>query len=128
MSLKVDVPATPAVRALRAAGVEFEPHVYAWVEKGGTRHSAEALGVDEHGVVKTLVMESRGKEGRPQPLGSSEEKLFQGPVADALSHIGQIALLRRLAGAAIRGENYFKAEIAAGRVGAAQPPARMEFD
>lgn len=62
------MPVTAAVRALRAAGVEFEPHVYAYVERGGTKHSAEALGVDEHAVVKTLVMEARRREGRPQPL------------------------------------------------------------
>jgi hypothetical protein len=62
------------------------------------------------------------------PLGSPAEKLFQGPVADALAHIGQIAILRRLAGSPIRGENYFKADIAAGRVGAEQAAARMEFD
>jgi hypothetical protein len=62
------------------------------------------------------------------PLGSPAEKLFQGPVADALAHVGQIAILRRLAGAPIRGENYFKADIAAGRVGAEQAAARMEFD
>ncbi len=66
--LKIDVPVTAAVRALRAAGVAFEPRVYAYVERGGTRHSAEALGVDEHAVVKTLVMEARGREGRAQPL------------------------------------------------------------
>ena len=62
------------------------------------------------------------------PLGAPAEKLFQGPVADAFAHIGQIAILRRLAGCAIRGENYFKAEIAAGRVGAEQAPPRREFD
>ncbi len=59
---------TAAVRALRGAGVAFLPHAYAWVERGGTRHSAEALGVDEHRVVKTLVMEARFREGRPEPL------------------------------------------------------------
>jgi hypothetical protein len=63
-----------------------------------------------------------------EPLIVSEEKLFQGPVADALTHVGQIAMLRRMAGAPIRGENYFKADIEAGRVGAEQKPARMEFD
>ena len=52
------------------------------------------------------------------PLGFPAEKLFQGPIADALTHVGQIAILRRIAGAPIRGENYFKAEIVAGRVGA----------
>ena len=64
----LNLPSTPAVRALRAYGIEFVPHVYDYVERGGTRHSAEALGVDEHRVVKTLVMESRGREGKPQPL------------------------------------------------------------
>jgi hypothetical protein len=62
------------------------------------------------------------------PLGRSAEKLFQGPVADALAHVGQIAMLRRLAGSPVRGENYFKAEIAAGRVGADQAPPRVEFE
>ena len=56
------------------------------------------------------------------------EKLFQGPIADALTHVGQLAMLRRLAGAPIRGENYLKARIAAGAVGAEQPPAVREFD
>ena len=64
----LNLPVTAAVRALRAAGVEFVPHVYDYVERGGTRHSAEALGVDEHRVVKTLVMEARGRDGQPQPL------------------------------------------------------------
>ena len=50
-------------------------------------------------------------------LGFPAEKLFQGPIADALTHVGQIALLRRVAGAPVRGENYFKAEIVAGRLG-----------
>jgi hypothetical protein len=60
-------------------------------------------------------------------LGCSEEALFQGPIADALAHVGQIAMLRRLAGSPIRGENYFKAEIRVGRVGADQAPSRVEF-
>jgi len=49
------------------------------------------------------------------PLNAPAEKLFQGPIADALTHIGQIAMLRRLAGAPIQGENYFRAEIEAGQ-------------
>jgi hypothetical protein len=61
------------------------------------------------------------------PLGSSADRLFQGPVADALTHIGQIAMLRRLAGSAVRGENYFRADIAAGRVGLEQAPPAREF-
>jgi hypothetical protein len=62
------------------------------------------------------------------PLGFPVEKLFQGPVADALTHIGQIAMLRRLAGSPVKGENYFKAEIQAGQVGPEQVAPRVEFD
>ena len=62
------------------------------------------------------------------PLEFSAEKLFQGPIADALTHVGQITMLRRLAGAPVRGENYFEADIMAGRVGAEQSDARTEFD
>lgn len=63
-----------------------------------------------------------------EPLEAPAEQLFQGPVADALTHVGQIAMLRRLAGGAVRGENYFKADIASGRVGPEQSPPRREFD
>jgi hypothetical protein len=62
------------------------------------------------------------------PLGYSVERLFQGPVADALTHVGQIGMLRRLAGSPVRGENYFKAEITAGRVGMEQAAPRVELD
>jgi hypothetical protein len=63
-----------------------------------------------------------------EPLGYEAEKIFQGPIADALTHVGQIAMLRRLAGAPVRGENYFKAEIVAGRVGPEQSKKRVEFE
>jgi len=62
-----------------------------------------------------------------EPLHASPEQLFQGPVADALNHIGQIAMLRRLAGSPIKGENYFQADIACGRVGKDQSAAKREF-
>lgn len=62
------------------------------------------------------------------PLQSPAEALFQGPIADALTHVGQLTLLRRLAGGPVRGENYHKAEIVSGRVGPQQAPARREFD
>jgi hypothetical protein len=62
------------------------------------------------------------------PLLSPAEKLFQGPVADALSHVGQIAMLRRLAGAPVRGENYLRADIVVGRVGPEQSAPAFEFD
>jgi hypothetical protein len=63
-----------------------------------------------------------------EPLRASIEKLFQGPVADSLTHIGQLAMLRRIAGAPIRAENYAVAEIVAGRTGPDQAAARREFD
>jgi len=62
-----------------------------------------------------------------QPLAASAEGLFQGPVADALTHVGQLTMLRRLAGAPVRGENYFKAAIETGRVGPDQAAPRREF-
>lgn len=60
-------------------------------------------------------------------LGASVETLFQGPIADALTHVGQIAMLRRMAGCPMKGENYFKAEIVAGRVGTEQAAPKREF-
>ena len=63
-----------------------------------------------------------------EALHVSLEKLFQGPVADALTHVGQLATLRRVAGAPIRAENYAMAEIVVGRTGADQTAARREFD
>jgi len=62
------------------------------------------------------------------PLHAPAEKVFQGPIADALTHLGQIATRRTLAGAPVRGENYFVADIVAGRVGPEQAPPRREFD
>lgn len=62
------------------------------------------------------------------PLGAPVEHLFQGPVADALTHTGQLTMLRRLAGTPVRGENYARAEIVAGRVGPEQASPRREFD
>jgi hypothetical protein len=62
-----------------------------------------------------------------EPPACPVEKLFQGPIADALTHVGQIAMLRRLAGCPMHGENYFLADIAAGRVGARQAAPVAEF-
>jgi len=63
-----------------------------------------------------------------EPVHAEMERLFQGPVADALTHIGQIDMLRRAAGAPILGENYFKAGIQKGQVGAKQPLPVREFE
>lgn len=66
--------------------------------------------------------------GSDKPLHAPVEKLLQGPIADALTHVGQLAMLRRVAGAPIKGENYFVAEIATGRVGPDQAAPRKVFD
>jgi len=64
----------------------------------------------------------------PPAQAAPPEQLLQGPIADALTHVGQLALLRGLAGAPVRPESYARAEIRAGRVGPEQPPPRAEFD
>jgi hypothetical protein len=61
------------------------------------------------------------------PLAVEPERLFQGPVADALTHVGQIAMLRRMSGFPISGENYYVAKIETGRVGADQAAPVKEF-
>jgi len=62
-----------------------------------------------------------------EPLYAAIEPLFQGPVADALTHVGQLAMLRRLAGSPTHGENFFVADIKTGQVGAEQPAAVQPF-
>jgi hypothetical protein len=61
------------------------------------------------------------------PLHAPVEKLLQAPIADALTHVGQITMLRRIAGVPIRAENYYVAKIAAGSVGADQPAPVREL-
>jgi hypothetical protein len=66
----------------------------------------------------------------PEPLAYEVTRLFQGPVADALTHTGQLTMLRRIYGAPVKGESYNRADIAVGRVGTEQTPAnpKYEFD
>jgi Cys-tRNA(Pro) deacylase len=59
---KTNYPVTPAVRLLREKKIAFEPHLYDYKERGGTARSAAELGVDEHAVIKTLVMETEKRE------------------------------------------------------------------
>jgi hypothetical protein len=63
---------------------------------------------------------------RAEPV--TEQAIFQGPIADALTHVGQLALLRGLAGAPVRPESYARAQIRAGMVGPDQSAERVEFD
>jgi hypothetical protein len=64
------------------------------------------------------------------PITYELTRMFQGPVADALTHTGQLAMLRRMHGTPMKGESYARADIVIGRVGAEQTPAdpRYEFD
>jgi hypothetical protein len=91
-------------------------------------HDSKPLSWDEEGQrFFTALQRFDDYLASTEPLHTSAEKLFQGPIADALTHVGQLAMLRRLAGKPIRGENYFVAEIAGGRVGADQAPPKRVF-
>ncbi len=58
----MDYPITPAIRVLREKKIDFEPHIFEYVEKGGTRHSSQILGIDEHSIIKTLIFETNEKK------------------------------------------------------------------
>lgn len=60
---KTDYPVTPAIRFLRKHNIAFTPHLYPYMEHGGTAHSAASLGVPEHQVVKTIVLQNERKQG-----------------------------------------------------------------
>lgn len=62
------------------------------------------------------------------PPDASIEQLIQGPLADTFTHVGQLSLLRGMAGAPVRPESYARAEIVTGRVGREQAPSKKEFD
>lgn len=65
--------------------------------------------------------------GSGEPMYAAMEPLFQGPIADAFTHVGQLAMLRRLAGSPTRGENFYVADVRVGQVGAEQPAAVQPF-
>jgi hypothetical protein len=98
---------------------------------------AQGAGRWQPAVPETWAQEAarfhRGLEGLDRFLASGEPlqaewtRLLQGPLADALTHVGQLAMLRRMAGAPVQGENYFLADIVAGQVGPAQAPPRKPF-
>ncbi len=93
-----------------------------------TWHDATPLAWPDESARFFAALEALDKRLASGPLVRfTPEQLFQGPVADALWHVGQIAMLRRLAGSPIKGENYLMAHIQAGRVTADQPPAVREF-
>ncbi len=102
----------------------------AWLLRGEHRwHDSEPLAWGEE--VERFFRVASALDGELATVRStpaSLERVFQGPIADALTHVGQLTLLRRLAGSPVRGENYARAEIVAGRTGAQQAAPRVEFD
>ena len=101
-----------------------------WIAKGEHRWNSSIPQTWEREVARFFEALARldALLGSRDPLASPAEKLFQGPIADALTHVGQIALLRRVGGSPVRGENYFRADIVVGRVGLEQTAPRREFD
>lgn len=101
-----------------------------WLAKGEHRWKNSAPQAWEREVARFFESLARldALLASTEPIASSPEKLFQGPIADAFTHVGQIALLRRLGGLPVRGENYFRADIVTGRVGPEQSAPRREFD
>jgi hypothetical protein len=114
---------------------------YSWKAEGGDDWNTEvarffdglatldrALASDESLRPSTVPRAAPSEvEGRG-PVEQPVEKLIQGPLADALTHVGQLAMLRGMAGAPIRPESYARADVVVGRVGLEQTPARAEFD
>ncbi|MCX6594386.1 MAG: hypothetical protein NTZ56_22960 [Acidobacteria bacterium] len=92
-----------------------------WVAKPAGEWEAEVARF--HAALETLDERLAAAE----PLKVSQERLFQGPLADALTHTGQLTMLRRMATAPVRPENYFQASITTGRVGADQAAPNREF-
>jgi hypothetical protein len=94
-------------------------------------HSWKAEGSDDWGVEVARFFDNLAALDRAlasDAFAGSVEKLIQGPLADALTHVGQLAMLRGMAGAPVRPESYARAEIAIGRVGPDQAPPGREFD
>ena len=94
---------------------------YDWKAEGSGDWNTEVARFFDNLTKLDLLLASNVADG-------SIEKLIQGPLADALTHVGQLAMLRGMAGAPVRPESYARAEIIAGRVGIAQAPPGREFD
>jgi len=91
-------------------------------------HNSEPLAWPEEIARIFAAMERLDKHIAAHGLGDVKaERLFQGAIADALTHTGQLAMLRRMAGIPMRGENYSQAEISIGRVGPDQTQPQREF-
>lgn len=107
---------------LMSWGLRLAQGEYVWKAEGGDSWDAEVRrffdGLAE--LDRWLASDA--------PIGHPPEMIVQGPLADALTHVGQLAMLRGAAGAPVRPESYARADVAAGRVGLAQAAPRREFD
>jgi hypothetical protein len=133
-----DVPPDFATRSFgdsTRVPVEIVAHLgdlMAWgvsLARGGHEWKAEGSGVWRTEVDRFFAhLSTLDRELASDGFTGSLEKLIQGPLADALWHVGQLAMLRGMAGAPVRPESYARAEIVAGRVGLDQTAPRVEFD
>ena len=99
------------------------------IARGDTKWKAE--GSDDWGVEVARFFDNLAtldRELASDQFAGSPEQLIQGPLADALTHVGQLAMLRGMAGAPVRPESYARATITPGRVGVDQAPPGREFD
>jgi hypothetical protein len=106
---------------LMAWGVSLARGESVWKGEGGEEWDAEV----RRFFAGLAALDAAVAAGVPE---GAAEKLIQGPIADALTHVGQLSLLRGMAGAAVRPESYARAEIVRGRVGLEQAPPGKEFD
>jgi hypothetical protein len=107
---------------LMAWGVSIAKGGYTWKADGGDDWETEVSRFFD--ALAALDRELAAGSG----FSGSIEQLIQGPLADALTHVGQLAMLRGMAGCSVRPESYAKAEIVAGRVGLDQAAPRREFE
>lgn len=107
---------------LMAWGITLARGDYVWKAEGSDDWDAE---VERFFAGLSSLDRELGSDG---PFVGSTEKLIQGPLADAFTHVGQLAMLRGMAGAPVRPEAYARAQIAAGQVGLEQPAPVREFD
>jgi len=98
------------------------------VNGNATWHNSTPLPWDQEVARFFRALETLDRRLASEPLACPANKVFQGPIADALTHVGQISMLRRLAGQPAGGENFFIAEIVEGRVGPDQAKPLREFD
>ena len=120
-STRVPVTIVAHLGDLMAWAVRMTRGGYEWKAEGGGDWNVEVARFFGN-------LEELDRELASDAFAGSIEKLIQGPFADALTHVGQLAMLRGMAGVPVRPESYARAEIVAGRVGLEQTPARAEFD